>query len=54
MNLSMTGALAAAYHSGAQRARVVTEAWAKAPTGKKRETTHVVRCKTEIFRVNRL
>jgi type II restriction enzyme len=27
MNLSMTGALAAAYHSGAQRARVVTEAW---------------------------
>jgi len=29
MNLSMTGALAAAYHSGAQRARVVTEAWAR-------------------------
>jgi type II restriction enzyme len=27
VNLSMTGALAAAYHSGAQRARVVTEAW---------------------------
>jgi type II restriction enzyme len=27
MNLSMTGSLAAAYHSGAQRARVVTEAW---------------------------
>ncbi|MGA9776678.1 MAG: DpnI domain-containing protein [Verrucomicrobiia bacterium] len=27
MNLSMTGALAAAYQSGAQRARVVTEAW---------------------------
>ena len=27
MNLSMTGALAADYHSGAQRARVVTEAW---------------------------
>jgi type II restriction enzyme len=27
MNLSMTGALAAAYHSGAQRARVVTESW---------------------------
>ncbi|HEV2435361.1 MAG TPA: DpnI domain-containing protein [Verrucomicrobiae bacterium] len=27
MNLSMTGALAAAYRSGAQRARVVTEAW---------------------------
>lgn len=30
MNLSMTGALAAAYHSGAQRARVVTEAWGEA------------------------
>jgi type II restriction enzyme len=29
MNLSMTGALAAAYHSGAQRARVVTEAWVR-------------------------
>ncbi len=29
MNLSMTGALAAAYRSGAQRARVVTEAWAR-------------------------
>ena len=29
MNLSMTGALAADYHSGAQRARVVTEAWAR-------------------------
>jgi type II restriction enzyme len=27
MNLSMTGALAAAYRSGAQRARVVTEFW---------------------------
>ncbi len=27
MNLSMTGALAAVYKSGAQRARVVTEAW---------------------------
>jgi type II restriction enzyme len=27
MNLSMTGELAAAYHSGAQRARVVTEFW---------------------------
>jgi len=27
MNLSMTGALAAAYTSGAQRARVVTESW---------------------------
>src|ERR1700690_596278 len=27
MNLSMTGALAAAYQSGAQRARVVTESW---------------------------
>ncbi|HXI84695.1 MAG TPA: DpnI domain-containing protein [Verrucomicrobiae bacterium] len=27
MNLSMTGELASAYHSGAQRARVVTEAW---------------------------
>jgi site-specific DNA-methyltransferase (adenine-specific) len=28
------------------------EAWAKTPNGKKRETTHVVRCETEIFRVN--
>jgi site-specific DNA-methyltransferase (adenine-specific) len=27
------------------------EAWAKTPTEKKRETTHVVRCETEIFRV---
>ena len=27
------------------------EAWAKTPTGKKRETTHVVRCETEILRV---
>jgi hypothetical protein len=27
------------------------EAWAKTPTGKKRETTHVVRCETEIFRI---
>ena len=25
------------------------EAWAKTPTGKKRETTHIVRCETEIF-----
>jgi type II restriction enzyme len=29
VNLSMTGELAAAYTSGAQRARVVTEAWAR-------------------------
>jgi site-specific DNA-methyltransferase (adenine-specific) len=27
------------------------EAWAKTPTGKKRETTHIVRCETEIFRL---
>jgi site-specific DNA-methyltransferase (adenine-specific) len=27
------------------------EAWAKTPNGKKRETTHVVHCETEIFRV---
>jgi site-specific DNA-methyltransferase (adenine-specific) len=27
------------------------EAWAKTPTGKKCETTHIVRCETEIFRV---
>ena len=27
------------------------EAWAKTPNGKKRETTHVIRCETEIFRV---
>ena len=29
----------------------LTEAWAHAPTGKKRETTHIVRCETEIFRI---
>jgi site-specific DNA-methyltransferase (adenine-specific) len=29
------------------------EAWAKTPTGKKRETTHVVRCETEILRIGR-
>jgi DNA methylase len=28
------------------------EAWAKTPNGKKKETTHIVRCETEIFRVN--
>lgn len=27
------------------------EAWAKTPTGKRRETTHIVRCQTEILRV---
>ncbi len=27
------------------------EAWAKTPTGKKRETTHIVRCETEILRI---
>ena len=27
------------------------EAWAKTPNGKKRETTHIVRCETEILRV---
>jgi len=27
------------------------EAWAKTPNGKKRETTHAVRCETEIFRI---
>ena len=27
------------------------EAWAKTPTGKKRETTHIVKCETEILRV---
>ncbi len=27
------------------------EAWAKTPNGKRRETTHIVRCETEIFRV---
>jgi hypothetical protein len=26
-------------------------AWAKTPTGKKRETTRIVRCETEIFRL---
>ncbi len=30
------------------------EAWAKTPNGKKRETTHVVRCETEIFRIQKL
>ena len=29
----------------------LTEAWAKTPTGKKRETTHIVRCETEILRL---
>jgi len=29
----------------------ITEAWANAPEGKKRETTHIVRCKTEIFKI---
>jgi site-specific DNA-methyltransferase (adenine-specific) len=29
----------------------LTEAWAKTPTGKKHETTHIVRCETEILRV---
>lgn len=27
------------------------EAWAHAPDGKKRETTHIVRCETEILRL---
>jgi len=27
------------------------EAWEQAPNGKKRETTHIVRCETEILRV---
>ena len=27
------------------------EAWAKTPKGKKRETTHIVRCETEIFQI---
>jgi len=31
----------------------IQEAWAKAPTGKKRETTHIVRCETEILRLNK-
>jgi site-specific DNA-methyltransferase (adenine-specific) len=30
----------------------LTEAWAKTPTGKKRETTHIVRCETEILKIN--
>ncbi len=30
---------------------LLTQAWAKTPTGKKRETTHIVRCETEILRV---
>ncbi len=29
------------------------EAWAKTPNGKKRETTHIVRCETEIFRITK-
>jgi hypothetical protein len=29
------------------------EAWAKTPTGKRRETTHIVRCETEILRVKK-
>lgn len=30
------------------------EAWAKTPTGKKRETTHIVRSETEILRVREI
>ena len=29
----------------------IQEAWARAPDGKKRETTHIVRCETEIVRL---
>jgi site-specific DNA-methyltransferase (adenine-specific) len=29
----------------------ICEAWAKAPVSRKRETTHIIRCETEIFRV---
>lgn len=29
----------------------LAEAWAKTPAGKRRETTHIVRCQTEILRV---
>jgi len=29
------------------------EAWAKTPNDKKRETTHIVRCETEIFRITK-
>jgi len=29
----------------------ICEAWAKAPATRKRETTHIIRCETEIFRV---
>ena len=29
----------------------IQEAWARAPDGKKRETTHIVRCETEILKV---
>ena len=32
-------------------ATTMQEAWAKAPDGKKRETTHIVRCETEILRL---
>lgn len=47
-------------HSGATADAVVhttvdvslQEAWAKTPTGKKRETTHIVRCETEIFQTS--
>jgi site-specific DNA-methyltransferase (adenine-specific) len=31
----------------------LAEAWAKTPGGKRRETTHIVRCQTEILRVRR-
>jgi DNA modification methylase len=31
----------------------LTEAWASAPSGKRRETTHIVRCHTEILRVKK-
>ncbi len=31
----------------------LAEAWAKTPGGKRRETTHIIRCQTEILRVRR-
>lgn len=31
----------------------IQEAWAKAPSGKKRETTHIVRCETEILKLRK-
>jgi hypothetical protein len=50
----MTGAFTVADRNDSTTVDIsLQEAWSNAPTGKKRETTHVVRCETEIFRIAR-